>query len=90
MASIGPITDNIIDTILGQLNSKKVKDKINKKVVTPILEHIVSKYSPYFVSVSTVLIAMVVILIVILVMTVIIYRNLPSSNILPQVYAMNK
>lgn len=44
---IGPITDNVINSVLDRLTGEDVKNKIADNVITPIKNIVIDKVKPY-------------------------------------------
>lgn len=67
MSSIGPITDNIINTCVDEFKKKSVRKKLSENVIDPLVREIVSKCYPYasvYVVTQAVIIVMLVYIII--------------------------
>lgn len=62
----GPLIENIIDRITSEIKKKKIRDKITKNLIDPILDDINNRYYPYMLMLTTLLIIIIVLLLMIL------------------------
>ena len=67
---IGPITNGFIDKITNEVKKKKTKEKIMKGIVDPLLRDIATRYYPYLITITSILVIIIFLLIVILVLLV--------------------
>lgn len=68
---IGPITDEIVDGLVKEFQRKKIKDKIVKYMIDPILCDIAEKYYPHIVTLMVLLALMILLMTSILIMSLV-------------------
>ena len=44
---IGPITENIINTVANELKKKDTRKKISNHIITPVMEEVIERTYPY-------------------------------------------
>lgn len=67
----GPITDELVDGFIKEFQRKKIKDKIVKNMIDPILCDIAEKYYPHVVTLMVILALMILLLISILIISLV-------------------
>jgi uncharacterized membrane protein len=68
---IGPMTENLLNKVIKEVNKKKTKNKIMRDVIDPLLKDLFDRYYPYFITITSVLAVIIILLISILVLIVI-------------------
>ncbi len=68
--AVGPMTSNIITSLISELKKKYNKDKIIKYFIDPIIVDITSRYYSYFLSLILIVIFMVIMLITLVILIV--------------------
>ena len=68
---IGPMTEGFLNKIIKEVNKKKTKEKIMKGVIDPLLMDLSTRYYPYFITITCVMLIIIILLISILVLIVI-------------------
>ena len=68
---IGPMTDEIIEGLINEFNKKKIKDKIVKHMIDPIICDIAEKYYPHIITVIIILALLILLMISILIISLI-------------------
>ena len=66
MASIGPMTSNMLNECIAEIKKPSTKQKISTHVVDPIVKEISTKLQPYFMTHIIVQIIIILILIYVL------------------------
>jgi len=59
---IGPITQNLLDTIIKELKKKDTMEKISENIIDPILNEIISKVKKYYIGIALLQIIIIVLL----------------------------
>jgi len=72
---IGPITDEIVDGLVKEFQRKKIKDKIMKHMIDPILCDIAEKYYPHVVTLMTILTLIILLMVSTLIIGLNSYKN---------------
>ncbi len=67
---IGPMVDNLIDGFVDEIKKKKHKDKLMKTIINPVLKDIDSRYYPYAMALSVLLVTIIVLLVTLLIINV--------------------
>ena len=62
MSSIGPFTQEIINTFINEGRKKDTRDKINRYLIDPILQEIRGRFQPYITAFVVVQIIILVLL----------------------------
>lgn len=68
---IGPMTDEIVNELIREFKRKKIKDKIVKHVIDPIICDIAEKYYPHIVTLMVLLALMILLMLSILIMSLV-------------------
>lgn len=76
---IGPITDEIVDNVVKEFQKKKIKDKIIKHMIDPILCDIAEKYYPHVVTLMVILALMILLMISILIISLYPSKTSPQN-----------
>jgi hypothetical protein len=67
---IGPITNGFIDKITNEVKKKKTKEKIMNGIIDPLLKDISTRYYPYLITITSILVVIILLLIAILILLV--------------------
>jgi hypothetical protein len=78
---IGPITDEIVDGLIKEFQRKKIKDKIVKHMIDPILCDIAEKYYTHVVTLMVILALMILLMISILIISLVPAKKTGSGNV---------
>lgn len=69
MSYIGPLTQDLLNTLSNEFNKKETKEKISKLVIDPLLSQIIYKYLSYglsFITLQLIIIALLIYLIIVI------------------------
>lgn len=75
MDRIGPITSEIIDLCVKEVNTEKNKTKVYETVIDPLIDHIIARIYPYIIATSCTF------MVIILLSIVIIYLIITNKSI---------
>lgn len=78
---IGPITDEIVDGLVKEFQRKKIKDKIVKHMIDPILCDIAEKYYPHVVTLMVILALMILLMVSILIISLVPSKRGTNNNL---------
>ena len=57
---IGTITSNILDGFIKELKKDKIKEKIMSEIINPILTELSKKYYPYLISIGIMMFVLII------------------------------